>query len=277
MRWLRQLHRWGVPPWFDYGVVEFSSNVILFIPLGALVAIILGLRLWWGGAVAGFMLSVVIELARWRSCRRAFPPSPTSPRTRSAPWPARSRPGCSWHAVRLCDPDVHHVPCEQGPTGGKRNYADFGNWLRLSGRGPCRMHGKAGSRRRRNRRRRTQGGTASAGHAPFYEPVLDELLSELEESGRLRFTTDMAAARGAEVHFICVGTPQKKGENGADLRYVDAAVASLADTSPPATSSPGNPRCLWEPPRGWPKCWPRRRARRHRWSGIPSSCAKATP
>ena len=69
----------------------------------------------------------------------------------------------------------------------------------------------------------------SAGHAPFYEPVLDELLSQLEESGRLRFTTDMAAARGAEVHFICVGTPQKRGENGADLRYVDAAVASLAE------------------------------------------------
>ncbi|MDQ1622582.1 MAG: UDPglucose 6-dehydrogenase, partial [Actinomycetota bacterium] len=68
----------------------------------------------------------------------------------------------------------------------------------------------------------------SAGHAPFYEPVLDDLLSELEQSGRLRFTTDMAAARGAEVHFICVGTPQKRGENGADLRFVDAAVASLA-------------------------------------------------
>ncbi|MCU1530661.1 MAG: rkpK [Arthrobacter sp.] len=75
----------------------------------------------------------------------------------------------------------------------------------------------------------------SAGHAPFYEPVLDDLLSELEQSGRLRFTTDMAAARGSEVHFICVGTPQKRGENGADLRFVDAAVASLA-----AYVSPGD-------------------------------------
>ncbi|MEQ4518943.1 UDP-glucose/GDP-mannose dehydrogenase family protein [Pseudarthrobacter sp. B907] len=68
----------------------------------------------------------------------------------------------------------------------------------------------------------------SQGQAPFYEPVLDELLSELEESGRLRFTTEMSAARGAEVHFICVGTPQKRGENGADLRFVDAAVEALA-------------------------------------------------
>ncbi len=68
----------------------------------------------------------------------------------------------------------------------------------------------------------------SRGRAPFYEPVLDDLLSELEESGRLRFTTEMSAARGAEVHFICVGTPQKRGENGADLRFVDAAVEALA-------------------------------------------------
>ena len=47
----------------------------------------------------------------------------------------------------------------------------------------------------------------SAGHAPFYEPVLDDLLAELEESGLLRFTTDMSAARGAEFHFQCVGAP----------------------------------------------------------------------
>ena len=75
----------------------------------------------------------------------------------------------------------------------------------------------------------------STGRAPFYEPALDDLLTELAHSGRLRFTTDMAAARGAEVHFICVGTPQKRGENGADLRFVDAAVAALA-----AQLSPGD-------------------------------------
>ena len=75
----------------------------------------------------------------------------------------------------------------------------------------------------------------SLGVAPFYEPALDDLLAELAHSGRLRFTTDMAAARGSEVHFICVGTPQKRGENGADLRYVDAAVAALA-----AQLSPGD-------------------------------------
>lgn len=67
----------------------------------------------------------------------------------------------------------------------------------------------------------------SQGRAPFYEPVLDELLSEVEASGRLRFTTEMSAARGSEVHFICVGTPQKRGENAADLRFVNAAVDGL--------------------------------------------------
>jgi hypothetical protein len=64
MRWLGNLHRWGVPPWFNYGVVEVASNVLLFIPLGALIARILGLRLWWGAVAAGFLVSVLIELSQ---------------------------------------------------------------------------------------------------------------------------------------------------------------------------------------------------------------------
>ncbi len=67
----------------------------------------------------------------------------------------------------------------------------------------------------------------SAATAPFYEPGLEELLEEVQESGRLTFTTDMAAAAGSSVHFICVGTPQKKGENGADMTFVDAALQGL--------------------------------------------------
>ncbi|MFJ6284403.1 UDP-glucose dehydrogenase family protein [Pseudarthrobacter oxydans] len=67
----------------------------------------------------------------------------------------------------------------------------------------------------------------SAARAPFYEPGLEDLLREVQGTGRLSFTTDMAAARGSEVHFICVGTPQKKGENAADLTYVDAATQAL--------------------------------------------------
>lgn len=69
----------------------------------------------------------------------------------------------------------------------------------------------------------------SAAKAPFYEPGLDELLQEVQSTGRLSFTTSMAAAADSQVHFICVGTPQKKGENGADMSYVDAATNGLLE------------------------------------------------
>jgi UDPglucose 6-dehydrogenase len=67
----------------------------------------------------------------------------------------------------------------------------------------------------------------AAGKAPFYEPGLPELLERALATGRLRFTTDPAAAAGSTVHFVAVGTPQKDGENAADLRYVNAAVDGL--------------------------------------------------
>jgi UDPglucose 6-dehydrogenase len=67
----------------------------------------------------------------------------------------------------------------------------------------------------------------SAGRAPFYEPGLPELLTAAIATGRLRFTTDLEEARGASVHFVAVGTPQLDGSYAADLRFVDAAVASL--------------------------------------------------
>ena len=68
----------------------------------------------------------------------------------------------------------------------------------------------------------------SRGEAPFYERGLPELLTEALATGRLSFPTDAAAAAGAQVHFVCVGTPQKRGENAADLRYVYSAVENLA-------------------------------------------------
>jgi UDPglucose 6-dehydrogenase len=67
----------------------------------------------------------------------------------------------------------------------------------------------------------------ASARAPFYEPGLEDLLREVQDTGRLAFTTDAAEAAGSAVHFICVGTPQKKGENGADLTYVDAATTGL--------------------------------------------------
>lgn len=67
------------------------------------------------------------------------------------------------------------------------------------------------------------------GVVPFYEPGLEQLLQRNLAAGRLRFTTDYAdAADHADVHFLGVGTPQKKGEYGADLKYVHAVVDTLA-------------------------------------------------
>ncbi|MFD8104028.1 UDP-glucose dehydrogenase family protein [Nocardia fluminea] len=67
------------------------------------------------------------------------------------------------------------------------------------------------------------------GVVPFYEPGLEEVLQRNLAAGRLRFTTDYSdAATHADVHFLGVGTPQKKGEYGADLKYVHAVVDTLA-------------------------------------------------
>ena len=68
----------------------------------------------------------------------------------------------------------------------------------------------------------------SRGEVPFYEPGLPELLREHVDSGRLRFTTDAAeAAEFADIHFVGVGTPQRKGEYAADMRFVDSVFETL--------------------------------------------------
>ncbi|QKG25067.1 UDP-glucose dehydrogenase family protein [Actinomadura verrucosospora] len=69
----------------------------------------------------------------------------------------------------------------------------------------------------------------AAGDLPFYEPGLEPVLRRGLESGRLRFTTSYEeVAEFGDVHFLCVGTPQKPGEYAADLTYVDAAAGALA-------------------------------------------------
>jgi UDPglucose 6-dehydrogenase len=68
----------------------------------------------------------------------------------------------------------------------------------------------------------------SAGEVPFYEPGLAEVLQRNIAAGRLRFTTSFAEVGAfGDVHFICVGTPQKSGEYAADVQQVDACVAAL--------------------------------------------------
>jgi UDPglucose 6-dehydrogenase len=67
----------------------------------------------------------------------------------------------------------------------------------------------------------------AGGKVPFFEPGFEELLGRSLASGRLRFSPDMGDAAGSKVHFVCVGTPQKRGEYAADLRFVEAATESL--------------------------------------------------
>ncbi len=67
-----------------------------------------------------------------------------------------------------------------------------------------------------------------SGRVPFYEPGLDEVLARNIEAGRLRFTTSFAeVGELADVHFVCVGTPQAAGAQRADTSQVFGSVESL--------------------------------------------------
>jgi len=69
----------------------------------------------------------------------------------------------------------------------------------------------------------------ASGNLPFHEPGLQDLLRRGLDSGRLRFSTSYAeAAEFGDVHFVCVGTPQRADSGAADLSYVLACVEALA-------------------------------------------------
>ena len=69
----------------------------------------------------------------------------------------------------------------------------------------------------------------AAGELPFYEPALADLVRRHTASGRLRFTDDVAdLAAVADVHFLCVGTPQAGEGMAADTSQVFAAAEALA-------------------------------------------------
>ncbi len=68
-----------------------------------------------------------------------------------------------------------------------------------------------------------------SGTVPFYEPGLGDVLARNIEAGRLRFTTSLAeAGQFADIHFICVGTPQLAGSQRADMSQVFGSVEGLA-------------------------------------------------
>ncbi len=67
------------------------------------------------------------------------------------------------------------------------------------------------------------------GGIPIYEPGLDDLVARNRAAGRLDFTTDLATSvKQADLIFIAVGTPTRRGDGHADLKYVYAAAKELA-------------------------------------------------
>jgi UDPglucose 6-dehydrogenase len=69
----------------------------------------------------------------------------------------------------------------------------------------------------------------NAGQVPIYEPGLTELVAANAKAGRLKFTTDLAAAvKDADAVFIAVGTPSRRGDGHADLSYVFDATREIA-------------------------------------------------
>jgi UDPglucose 6-dehydrogenase len=68
----------------------------------------------------------------------------------------------------------------------------------------------------------------NSGKSPIYEPGLDALLQRNMAAGRLNFSGDLSAVRDADVVFLAVGTPMRRGDGYADLSYIYAAVSDLA-------------------------------------------------
>lgn len=68
-----------------------------------------------------------------------------------------------------------------------------------------------------------------AGEIPIYEPGLSDLVDSNKRVGRLSFSTDLkTAVASADVVFIAVGTPSRRGDGHADLTYVYAATEQIA-------------------------------------------------
>jgi len=73
------------------------------------------------------------------------------------------------------------------------------------------------------------------GKVPFYEPDLEDLLAAEIRAGRLSFSSDFNLIADADIHFICVGTPQSANSLAADMRFVDAALDAIAPIAKPGS------------------------------------------
>ncbi len=70
-----------------------------------------------------------------------------------------------------------------------------------------------------------------ASQIPIYEPGLESLVAKNVREGRLHFTTDASVVVGeADLVFIAVGTPSRRGDGFADLSYVHDAARQIAQS-----------------------------------------------
>lgn len=117
------------------------------------------------------------------------------------------------------------------------------------------------------------------GEISIYEPGLDDLVAKGQKSGRLRFTTDLAGAVAeADAVFLAVGTPSRRGDGHADLRYVEAAAFEVAKALTGYTVIVTKSTVPVARGVGWPS-WCAKAIRRPRstWRAIRSFCARARP
>lgn len=63
-RLLAKLWSKGIPTFVDYGFIEFSANIVFFVPVGFLLGLLFSYRFWWLAIVGGGLLSVAVETAQ---------------------------------------------------------------------------------------------------------------------------------------------------------------------------------------------------------------------
>ncbi|GHG49232.1 UDP-glucose 6-dehydrogenase [Sinomonas cellulolyticus] len=82
-------------------------------------------------------------------------------------------------------------------------------------------------------------GHLARGFAPFFEPGLEDLLADGRAARRLVFSTDMSLTADCDVHFLCVGTPQSKTSDVADLTYLESAAREVGRLAKPGAAVVG--------------------------------------
>lgn len=67
------LHRYGVPAWCDYALVESASNAALLVPFGFLMTMCFPANRWWLNIAVGFLASSAMELGQLLYLSQRFP------------------------------------------------------------------------------------------------------------------------------------------------------------------------------------------------------------